>query len=353
MRRTPAQSRQDAASSHRLTLGRFTVSMALGIGGAFLWHTKLRHSGSIDQFVEHLVDERGEPSEGRIKVTSLGSTVMLVDDGTTQLLIDAFISPAGLLDATLLGMATDEGVVDSVLNRVGAARIAAIFVSHSHHDHALDVEYIAQRTGASIYGSSSTRNIACHGRLRDGQFQALPIDEPVKVGAFAVQALPSKHSSPVLGREGAAIDKPVRRRACVWAYKEGGTFDILVTHGNQAILFKSSANYRASASNQVKVDTLFLAVAGLGRGGGAEARRILDATVGTLQPSVVVPTHWNDFFRPATPHPPLQRKFIDNVALALERVIAYSAGVCDRRVAILDVFSSIFLEPIGRSKRIE
>ena len=35
-----------------------------------------------------------------------------------------------------------------------------MFIAHSHHDHALDVAYIAKRTGARVYGSDSTLNLA-------------------------------------------------------------------------------------------------------------------------------------------------------------------------------------------------
>lgn len=79
------------------------------------------------------MNDAGKPEAGSIKITTLGSTVMLIDDGTKQILIDAFISPAGLLNAALLGMATDEGAVEGVLECVDASRIAAIFISHSHH----------------------------------------------------------------------------------------------------------------------------------------------------------------------------------------------------------------------------
>ena len=38
-------------------------------------------------------------------------------------------------------------------------RLKAIFVSHTHYDHVLDAAYIAQKTGADIYGTVSARNV--------------------------------------------------------------------------------------------------------------------------------------------------------------------------------------------------
>lgn len=88
---------------------------------------------------------------------------------------------------------TDPEVVDAWLARDEVGPIAAIFPAHSHHDHAIDVAYIANRTGARVFGSESTLNIARGGGVPEGQLERFRLFKPVEVGAFSVTVLPGRH----------------------------------------------------------------------------------------------------------------------------------------------------------------
>ncbi|MEU6068754.1 MBL fold metallo-hydrolase [Streptomyces sp. NPDC047082] len=328
--------RQHPVLSIALAL-QLTTAVALGV----VWHTKIRHSGDLDDYRDLLVDDAGAPDRATVKVTSLGTTMMLVDDGTTQILIDAFITPAALLDAALgRPVSTDRSAVDAALDRVGADRVRAIFISHSHHDHALDVAYIAARTGATVHGSPSTLNIARGGNVPEERLALLDPENPVEVGNFTVRTIVSKHSPNPMGGEGATIDRPLPQPARISAYKEGGTYDFLVAAPETSILFKGSANWIPGALTGVHADALFLGIGGLGRAGQRFSEGFLDATIGAVQPALVVPTHWNDFFCPAHEGLPLQRKLIDNTPAAFDTVLA-RAKADGVDVRLLDAFSSI------------
>ncbi|MET7728522.1 MBL fold metallo-hydrolase [Streptomyces mirabilis] len=271
----------------------------------------------------------------------MGTTMMLVDDGTTQILIDAFITPAGLLDAALgRPVSTDPDAVDTALDKVGADRVRAIFISHSHHDHALDVAYIANRTGATVHGSPSTLNIARGGNVPEDRLALLDPEKSVSVGSFTVRTIASKHSPNPMGGEGATIDKPLLQPAPISAYKEGGTYDFLVAAPEKSMLFKGSANWIPGALGGVHADALFLGIGGLGRAEQGFSKDFLDATIGTVQPAIVIPTHWNDFFCPIHEGLPLQRKLIDNTPAAFDTVLARTkADGVD--IGLLEAFASI------------
>lgn len=322
-----------------------SAAVAGAAGAALVWQRRLRRSGTLADFPHLLMGgrETGTVPPGGVRVTSLGTTMMLIDDGVTQIVIDPFLTPVPLLAAALrTPVATDPRVVDDALDQVGADRVRAIFVSHAHHDHALDVAHLAHRTGATVYGSASTLNLARGGAVPEDQLSGLDPTRPVTVGGFTVRTFASRHSPHPLGGEGATIDRPLPQPAPITAYKEGGTYDFLVSARAQRMLFKGSVNWVPGAFDDVVADTLFLSVGTLGRVDKTFARDYLDATLGTLRPELAVLTHWNDLFAPVASPLPFHRKFIDDTPLSFERVRRHSHGA---RVGVLDAFTSITLTP--------
>lgn len=263
-------------------------------------------AAAIDRYADSLLPTSdAAPTEGAIAVTFLGTTSLLVDDGETQLLIDGFITRPSLADVTTSEIATDPAAVDAALARAGAGRVAALFVAHSHWDHALDAAYVAQRTGARLHGSESTLNIARGGGLPEARMTLYAPGEPLPIGRFTVAILPSKHSPPTPGVNddlGLTIDAPLPQPALVADYVEGGSFDILIAHDDHTILVKPSANSIAGALDDVRADVLFLGTATLGHQDSAFQHAFYDQTVTTVQPTLVIPVHWDDFFAPLTHH---------------------------------------------------
>ena len=67
-------------------------------------------------------------------------------------MIDGFISRASFLRKSY-ELVTDKPAVDAMFTRLQVNRLQrGVCQSHSHYDHALDIAYIAQRTGAKLYG---------------------------------------------------------------------------------------------------------------------------------------------------------------------------------------------------------
>src|SRR5690349_9609955 len=94
-------------------------------------------------------------ADGPASVTFLGVATLLIDDGETQVLTDAFFSRPGLVRVGLRTIAPDLQRIDACLTRAGATRVAAVAPVHSHFDHALDAAAVAERTGALLVGGSS------------------------------------------------------------------------------------------------------------------------------------------------------------------------------------------------------
>jgi L-ascorbate metabolism protein UlaG (beta-lactamase superfamily) len=257
-------------------------------------------SGTLDRYSSYYLSQSDEePKNGSIKVTFLGTTMLLFDDGETKVLLDGFITRLPL--ENLSALQTDKALVDSVLSRIGVDRLDALFAAHSHFDHALDVAYIAQQTGAQLYGSESTLNIGRGGDLPESQMTLYEVGKPVSIGQFNITVLPSKHSPPVAGINdnlGVVIDKPLRQPANFYAYSEGGSFDFLIQHGDRAILVKPAANYIEGAWDDLRANVLFLSTGTLGDQDPAFREAFYEQTVAQVKPQLVIPVHWDNFLLP-------------------------------------------------------
>jgi L-ascorbate metabolism protein UlaG (beta-lactamase superfamily) len=263
-------------------------------------------ASAIDRFRRAVLPTSdGPPGDGAVAVTFLGTTSLLFDDGETRLLIDGFVSRPSLEQVLGEAIATDRAAVDAASARLGVDRVEALFVAHSHWDHALDVAYVAEQTGAHLYGSESTLNIGRGGGLAEEQMSRFELGTPLPFGRFTVTVLPSKHSPPLPGVNddlGKVIAAPLRQPAPVSAYVEGGSFDFLIAHGDHAILVKPSANYIDGALDGLRADVLFLATATLGSQDEAFQNAFYEQSVGAVQPELVIPVHWDNFFLPLSDH---------------------------------------------------
>ena len=201
----------------------------LGLGlavASFVYVRYLRPSGDVAQFRAYYVSQSDAlPRNGAVKVTFLGTSTLLIDDGETQLMTDGFLSRPSLWTVATSKIATDPAVVDGVLARVRADRLRAIFVAHSHYDHAMDAPYVARKTGATLHGSASTLNVGRGGGLPESQLALYAPGKPLTIGRFVVTVLTSKHTPAVKGVNddlGQTIDAPLQPPARAGAYKEGG-----------------------------------------------------------------------------------------------------------------------------------
>ena len=97
---------------------------------------------------------------GRLRAVFLGVSTVLLTDGETSVLTDGFFSRPSKLDLAFKRLVPNPARVRATLARFGISRLDAVFVVHSHFDHALDAPLVAELTGARLIGSESTHNIA-------------------------------------------------------------------------------------------------------------------------------------------------------------------------------------------------
>jgi L-ascorbate metabolism protein UlaG (beta-lactamase superfamily) len=251
--------------------------------------------GQYRQFCHH---EERLPSNGPVKVTFFWLPNLRFDDGETQLLVDGWFSRYPLEQSQTTPTATDTALVARYIRDFRMNRIRGIFVTHTHWDHAFYVAEVANRTGATMYGSVSTHKVVRAGNVPEKKLKLFSQDARYHLGRFTVTVLPSKHSPIALvdKEHGRIIDKPMSQPALATDYPEGGSYDFLISHNGQKLFVKPSANWIDGAFDRFRSDVLFLGIATLGQQKQVWRDSFYTQTVGQLKTSLVIPLHWDDFY---------------------------------------------------------
>jgi L-ascorbate metabolism protein UlaG (beta-lactamase superfamily) len=235
------------------------------------------------------------------------------------LFVDPYLSRVPFRDLALRRPAApDPAALDRFVRAPGET--VGVLVGHTHFDHAVDAPAIARRFGCAAYGSRSLVNLmALHG-LAERAVEVEPY-RTYELGPFEVSFTPSVHSKLLLGLAvpyDGELSCEHLDSLCPSAYRCGQVWGISIAVAGLRLYHQGSANLIDDAVRERGVDVFLAGVAG--RSFTEDYwRRILPA----LEPRTVVPTHYDNFFRPLGE--PME--FVANVQLARlpEEIAAVSA----------------------------
>jgi L-ascorbate metabolism protein UlaG (beta-lactamase superfamily) len=257
-----------------------------------------------------------ETTTDRVTATWLGVSTILFDDGETQILIDGFFSRPTLAELVLgTPVRSDAANINLVLERYRMRRLAAIIPAHSHFDHAMDIGAVANRSSASILGSESTANIARGAGVPEDQIVVVGDTREYSFGRFTVRMIDSVHAPIAWGGSvpyAGTVDHPLPLPAPPSAWREGGSYSVVVQHPLGTALVQGSAGFIAGALDNVHADVVLLGVQLLEGLGKSYAERYWQAVVTTTGAKHVLPIHFEDFTQPFGEIKLLPR-FIENV----------------------------------------
>lgn len=307
---------------------------------SWLWHDR----PSLDE-IDWPEPVLGFPSiSDTVIVTWLGVSTLLFDDGETQILIDGFFSRPTLMDIVLDRPVDNEAaMINYALDEFRMRRLAAIIPVHSHFDHAMDVGAIANRTSASVIGSASTTEIARGAGVPEDQITAVTENQRYEFGRFTVTLLRSRHapigwrgSIPIPG----TIDTPLTVPQPASAWREGGSYTIVIEHPEGTTIVQGSAGFADDLLEGVSADVVMLGVGGLESLGRDYAERYWQALVTATGARSVYPIHFDDFTRPFGETEPAP-KFLSDFATTAEWLEAFR----DR----WDTDTQLFMPTFGKS----
>jgi L-ascorbate metabolism protein UlaG (beta-lactamase superfamily) len=179
-------------------------------------------------------------------------------------------------------------------------RADAILVGHTHFDHALDVPAIARRSGCRVYGSRSLAHLMqLHGLAQ----QAVVVDphRDLEVGPFRFHFVPSVHSRLQLGLAVPYAGELTCEHVddlIPQAYRCGQVYGIWIEVAGVRFYHQGSADLLDDEVRDRGVDVFLCGIAGR-----RFTPRYLERIVARLAPRAIVPTHYDDFFRPLDADP--------------------------------------------------
>jgi L-ascorbate metabolism protein UlaG (beta-lactamase superfamily) len=226
---------------------------------------------------------------GELSIRWFGTAAYRLEYLGNVLWIDPWFSRQGLL-------ALFTGVIEPVREEIDRYmdRADAIAIGHSHYDHAADLPYIAPKTGALVYGSESTANLLRAYGSDESRIRVVTGGDTVEEGPFKITFVPSAHGS-FRGRIPSDFDiRPdVQPPLKAKEYGRGEVFGLLVEVEGYRIYHKGSAAIVEEAERGVSADLLLLGISLR-----ADAKRFVYRMVEMIDPEILMPMHYDYFFRP-------------------------------------------------------
>jgi L-ascorbate metabolism protein UlaG (beta-lactamase superfamily) len=237
-----------------------------------------------------------------VTMTWFGVSTLLFDDGNTQILIDGFFSRPSIADIIFdMPVKSDASQVNYVMDEFRLRRLAAIIPVHSHFDHAMDIGAIANRSSASILGSETTAQIARGAGVPDDQIMVAASNVEYTFGDFRITLIDSVHAPIAWGGSvpfGGTVDAPLELPAPVSAWREGGSYSIVVAHDQGTTLVQGSAGFLEGTLDEVRADVVMLGVWGLSGLGRDYTEKYWQSLVTATGAKRVMPVHFGDYTRP-------------------------------------------------------
>jgi L-ascorbate metabolism protein UlaG (beta-lactamase superfamily) len=245
---------------------------------------------------------------------------------SVSLFVDPYLSRAPLRSLLLRRPAIpDPEMLDRYARAPGP--VAGVLVGHTHFDHAVDAPAIAKRFRAKAYGSASLAHLMRIHALGELAVEVVP-RRRYELGPFVVSFTPSRHSKLLFGRrvpfDGELTCDHLDGLAPS-AYKCGHVWGIRIEVAGIALYHQGSADLDDRELGAESVDVFLAGVAGRG-----VTPRYWERILPRLDPEIVVPTHYDNFFAPLGEEPKLLRGV--NLASVPEEVSAVSR---DAEVATL------------------
>jgi L-ascorbate metabolism protein UlaG (beta-lactamase superfamily) len=212
----------------------------------------------------------------------------LTYEGVT-ILVDPYVSRVPLRSLLLRRPALPD---QALLERYIPARASAVFIGHTHWDHAVDAPAIARRDGCPVYGSDSLAQLM---RVHGLESVVVEPRRAYELGPFVVRFVPSRHSKLLFGRK-VPFDGPLTcedlHGLSPGAYRCGAVYGIRIDVAGISLYHQGSADLDDAQAIE-PVDVFLAGVTGR-QMTPHYWRRILPR----LDPRVLVPTHYDDFFAP-------------------------------------------------------
>lgn len=275
--------------------------LALLLIATLLFFYSINKHVDIGRFQEwYEIPVTDPPPATALTVQFVGVSTMVFSDGETTLMTDGFFTRPSAMQLIAGKIEPNTEDVKWGIKRLGITALDAIFVVHSHFDHAMDAPLVAQLTGAPMYGSTSTANIGRGLNLQEQQIKLFEDKKPIQIGAFKVTPILSKHyefpnsrvKEQALGGN-QEIETPLVPPVDAMDYKMGGAYTLLFEHPYGNFVLQSSAAWKENSLDNIKADIVIMGIGGLGAQTAEYQGTYFEQIVDKLAPQKVYLVHWD------------------------------------------------------------
>ncbi|MCX5118539.1 MBL fold metallo-hydrolase [Micromonospora sp. NBC_00362] len=260
--------------------------------------------------------------KGAVSFRWWGTAGWRVDIGDRTVLVDPFLSriDTGLFTGafktdTALTVRTD--VIDPRVDRA-----TTVLVTHTHWDHFMDVPYIAERTGARVFGTLTAYHLGLAYGLPSTQLSAVKGGEVLDFGDHSVEVVGSLHSrnpSYSVAFPGVRVSPPPQP-ATIADLPEGDTLGYLLrVDGGPSVYFTGASDVAERNLTGLAPDVAMVAMQNATTTGDYLPRLL----AGLDYPKVVVPVHYDNFetaLRNPPPVAPTDRTRLNEMIAAVRRI---------------------------------
>jgi L-ascorbate metabolism protein UlaG (beta-lactamase superfamily) len=243
-----------------------------------------------------------------LELTWLGVSGYRLTYEGVSLFVDPYLSRVPLRSLLLRRQALpDPAMLDRYATAPGS--VVGVLVGHTHFDHAVDAPAIARRYDTKAYGSESLVTLMRLHGLAEHAVEVVP-HKTYELGPFAVRFVPSRHSKLLFGRK-VPMDGELTcdhlDGLVPTAYKCGAVWGIRIDVAGVRLYHQGIADLDDDELPDEPVDVFLAGVAGR-----SVTPRYWERVLPRLDPRLIVPTHYDDFFAPLGD----REKFVRGVRLA-------------------------------------
>lgn len=181
-----------------------------------------------------------------------------------------------------------------------------IFLTHGHSDHAFDVPAIVRRTGASVYASTVACDTLRRAGVLDSHLRSLDGGETITFEHFTVEVIPSLHVKfdlPLLAKT--LWQARSALAANLGLLRDWPPGQVLGYHftlvGGFTFCHFGSAGYDPDLIERLCPDVALIPLQG-----NTHIHRIAAEMTALIQPKIVIPHHWDDFYPPISQMVPVE-----------------------------------------------
>jgi L-ascorbate metabolism protein UlaG (beta-lactamase superfamily) len=235
-----------------------------------------------------------------LSITWYGTSCFYISDGKTAILFDPFLTRPSKTDIILFkDLESNQKLVDKWLPLEKRKLIKAMFVSHTHYDHVLDIGSVHKGSDASIYGSYSALKIAKANGIKSNFLKRSKLNQVIKIGDFEIETLAGKHTTHFFNFTWATgkVDKEFSYPATAMAYKMDEIFTYLIKYKDKTIYFNASTGPLLTKKTNVDIMIQGLTF-------HKQYNELIEKQIKPYQPKMIFPSHHDDFFMP------LEKKYI-------------------------------------------